>query len=105
MSDRKELNIPFEMPTTGNPMEFVRFWIAHNSEYVSMKIGAFEPAENEPQMWGFIIADIAKHAARGMVQVDETRGDARDLIAKIEAAFYERLKQDPEFAGVLKGAE
>ncbi|MEM9939159.1 MAG: DUF5076 domain-containing protein [Pseudomonadota bacterium] len=100
----KELDVPPEVMLDNDAIEFVRFWVANNEDHVSLFIGAFDPPEDEPRMWGYIMADVAKHAVRGMMQDDPGRGTPEELMAQIEAGFFERLKQNPDLSGMLKGA-
>lgn len=100
----RELEIPSGVGVEDNPIEMVRFWISAGEDHVSLKIGTCVPSENEPEMWGSIIADIAKHAVRGMRQDNPNLCSEDELLARIESGFRERLSQDPDLSGQLKGS-
>jgi hypothetical protein len=85
--------------------EFVRFWICNGNDHVTLRIGSLGPPEDEPVQWGHIAADIARHAVRGMLQDDPTRGTAEQLFAEIERGFRERLLKDLNFTGQLQGSK
>ena len=68
---------------------------------MSLNIGLFNP-EDEPRIWGSIIADIARHAVVAMMQDDPER--SRDaLFAAIEAGFAERLQEAATYTGRFVG--
>jgi hypothetical protein len=82
--------------------EFVRFWICNGIDHVTLNIGAFQPSECEPFQWGHIVADIARHAVRGMQQDNPSRSTPAEMFAKIERGFRERLQEDLNFSGQLQ---
>lgn len=101
MAKLTELDLPEGIESGEDPVEFVRFWIAGNEDYVTLNIGAFDP-EHEASSWGMIAADIVKHAMRGICQHDASR-DKEALLAEIEAAFYGRLRDTVKISGQLRG--
>ncbi len=84
--------------------EMVRFWISDEDHQITMSIGVFSP-EDEPRLWGSILADIAQHAIHGMRQSRPDAGSADQLLAEIEAGFANRLNAYPEFSGSLQGSK
>lgn len=80
----------------------VRMWIADNRDHVSLNIGFFEP-DYEAKQWGYILADIAKHAARGMQQDDPAIGSVEQLIATIESGYHERMAAELALTGTIGG--
>lgn len=101
MSKLAELDIPDGVIDEEDPVEFIRFWIAGNEDYVTLNIGAFDK-EHEASSWGMIAADIVKHAIRGMRQDDPSLTEDA-LLAEIEAAFYGRLRSTVNISGQLRG--
>ncbi|MEY2884772.1 MAG: hypothetical protein RL490_2496 [Pseudomonadota bacterium] len=100
-----ELLIPPGVYLDGNPTEFVRFWVCDKEDHVSLKIGLFEPKEREPEVWGTVIADICKHAARALMQDDPAHGDFNTIVARIENGFRNRLMKTTNFSGQLQGTK
>jgi hypothetical protein len=98
-----ELDIPdgvFE--AEGPAIEFVRFWVAGGEDHVTLKIGSFDSTE-EAGNWGMVLADLAKHAVRGMQQDDPSRGTPEQMLAEIQKAFFARLEHtSANLTGQLK---
>jgi len=102
MSKLEELEIPSPPPSEGErAIEFIRFWVTNGIDHVALNSGVFAP-EDEARQWGFIIADIAKHAVRAMQLNDASRGSPEQMLAEIEAGFVFRLKQEVGFIGKLR---
>lgn len=99
------LDIPNTVEADEGGQEYVRFWIANKTDHVSLYIGGFDPAETEPRQWGHIMADIAKHAVRGMQLDDPTRGSPEQMLAEIEHGFFERLQHEGLVSGHLHGSK
>jgi hypothetical protein len=99
----RELDIPEGVDPEHNPSELIRFWVSGGIDHVSLRFGTFEPAEDEPRMWGWILADIAKHLVRALRQDDPSRGSVEELISQIEAGFGERTSQNPDLLGRIVG--
>ena len=55
----KELPIPLEMSTNPEAAEVLRAWVGGDGLQVSI-ISGFE----RPEIWGMLLADVARHAAR-----------------------------------------
>jgi hypothetical protein len=103
--DLLELDIPDSVFQDQEPkgVEFVHFWVCDGNDHVALNIGSFQPPEDEPRQWGYIMADIARHAVRGMEQDDPSRGTSAEIFAEIERGFRERLEKDLDFSGQLRG--
>ena len=99
----RELDIPLGVNKDGNPQEFVRFWVCDNEDHVSLNIGGFVDNDIEPELWGSILADIAKHAVLGMQQDDPSRGTTEEMFAQIELGFARRLREKVNFSGQIGG--
>ena len=101
MRKLQELDIPESLVDEEEAMEFVRFWIGDAEDHVTLNIGAFA-REHEATSWGMIAADIVKHAMRGMLEQDPSR-NPEQVLAEIEAAFRDRLSQNLNLTGQLRG--
>jgi len=90
----RELQIPDGVfDEEGAAVEFIRFWVAGSKDYVTLNMGGFEP-KDEARQWGYIVADIAKHAVRGMQQDDPSRGTPEQMMAEIQKGYFERLEHE-----------
>lgn len=101
MTELHQLDIPDGVLEEEVGHEFVRFWVAGGVDHVSLYLGQFRP-ETEATDWGTIAADIVKHAIRGMLQQDPTRDEVA-LFAEIERAFLQRLEEQTNIMGQIKG--
>ncbi|WP_170770548.1 DUF5076 domain-containing protein [Ruegeria lacuscaerulensis] len=95
---------PEDVETNETAHEMVRFWIADEEHQLTLNIGLFDPDE-EPRLWGSILADVAQHSVNGMLQDRPDAGSSDLLLAQIEAGFADRLNQYPEFSGSLQGSK
>lgn len=102
--DLEELEIPDSIFGDGETegTEFVRFWICAGKDHVVLRIGSLQPPNAEPRQWGYIMADIARHAVRGMQQDDPSRGSPEQMFAEIEHGFRERFGQHLSFTGQIQ---
>jgi hypothetical protein len=82
----KQLPIPPEALKADGSAEMIRVWIANNALHVSLNLGMWQNAEDsdvdERVAWGFLLADLTRHIANGMMQeygwdYDETRNRIR----------------------------
>ena len=100
MSDKhKALAKPATISADDQAQEFIRFWIANNTDHVSLKVGTAGDPAKEPAMWGFILADIAKHVTKVMRQQDPEGPSANELMEQILGGIAERLRHAPELSG------
>jgi hypothetical protein len=61
MSEQNQLPIPPGASTDKESAEVLRAWIANQGLHVSMS-----QAFDDPETWGMLLVDIARHAARAM---------------------------------------
>jgi len=85
-------DLPDAVFKDSDAIEIVSAWIAAKGLHCSMKIGLYEdrPDIDERRAWGIVLADIARHAARGLAQyygVDE-----------VDALFRIRRSMEAELA-------
>lgn len=95
-----ELEIPGEVFDAENAFELVRFWAADGEDVVQLFVGSM--GDEEPKMWGFILADIASHAINALGQNDPSL-DPETVRAQIEQGFRERMEQRVGVSGQIGG--
>jgi len=95
-----ELEIPVEAIDADEAVELLRFWAVDGEDIVQLYVGSM--GEEEPKMWGFILADIARHAINALGQNDPSLS-AETLRAQIEQGFRERLEQRVGVSGQIGG--
>ncbi|WP_300392001.1 DUF5076 domain-containing protein [Henriciella sp.] len=106
MSDNQNsLNVPGSIPPDAEAQEFVRFWIANNTDHVSLKVGLAGDPAKEPAMWGFILADIAKQVTKVLREQDPEGPSAQAIMEQIVGGLYERLKHAPNLSGTVNKVE
>jgi hypothetical protein len=89
------LKIPASVEESGDGVELLRFWVSQNAEQMSLRVGAMGDAEKEPAMWGFILADIARHVMTIMREQNPEGPDAQKLLETMMTGFAERMKANP----------
>ncbi|NBC20154.1 MAG: DUF5076 domain-containing protein [Alphaproteobacteria bacterium] len=105
MSDHPNaLKLPDGVTPGDDAQEMLRFWIANNQPASQLFVGGADAAR-EPGMWGFILADIAKHVVQTLRADNPDGPEAQALLEQIMANFIERLKHDPELAAVVTRTE
>ena len=69
---KRELPIPPETKGDDRATEMIRVWLAHNDLHVSLNLGMWKDAEDsevdERDAWGFLLSDLTRHIANGMMQ-------------------------------------
>ena len=69
---KKPLRIPPETKGDNRATEMIRVWLAHKDLHVSLNLGMWQDAEDsevdECEAWGFLLADLTRHIANGMMQ-------------------------------------
>lgn len=95
-----ELDLPPEIFEAEEAFELLRFWAVDGEDVVQLYVGSM--GEEEPKMWGFILADIARHAINALGQNDPSL-DAETLRARIEQGFRERMEQRIGVSGQIGG--
>ncbi len=98
------LLIPEAVDGATSAQELVRFWIADNEGASSLKVGLADP-KVEPGMWGFILADIAKHVVQTLRKADPDGPDAQGVFEQIMQNFVERVKHNPELSAVVSAID
>jgi hypothetical protein len=60
--------IPEAAERDSDAVEIISAWIASRGLHCSMKIGLYQDRDDidERRAWGIVLADIARHAARGL---------------------------------------
>ncbi|MEQ9316605.1 MAG: DUF5076 domain-containing protein [Henriciella sp.] len=103
MSDQhNSLSKPASIPTDKPAQEYVRFWIANNQEHVNLLVGdAGDPAK-EPTMWGFMLADIAKHVTKALSEKNPDGPSATEIMDQILGGIAGRIKHAPTLGGSTK---
>lgn len=95
------LSVPDAIGSAATAQEMVRFWVADNQGVSSLFVGGVGDATKEPGMWGFILADLAKHVVQTMREQAPDGPEAQALFEQIMANFIERLKADPTLSAVV----
>lgn len=80
----RELAIPPGAVATAGSVEVLRAWIVDGGLQV-----ALDPAFPSPDVWGILLADIARHAARAFA-ADEKCGES-EALARIQAMLEAEL--------------
>lgn len=94
-----ELEIP-PLNCPDDASEMIRFWVDGNEDAVMLNIGAM--GEGEPEQWGMILADIARHAVNGLLQKYPHLNRAK-LMKRIEKGYAGRMREKNRTSGSLKG--
>lgn len=95
-----ELELPSEVLESDDAFELLRFWVVDNEDVVQLYVGSM--GEDEPKLWGFILADIARHAILALGQNDPSL-NREALRAQIEQGFRERMEQRVGVSGQIGG--
>jgi hypothetical protein len=80
MGARDELIIPPAAISDAGSAEVLRAWIANGGLHVSLK-----PSFDTPDVWGILLVDVARHAARAFA-ADKQTSEAQAL-ARIRKMF------------------
>jgi len=74
MAQSDQLRVPEPARTDAKSFELLRVWIAHQDQHISMRVGVWK----EPEAWGMMLADLARHIAAALRASGEARphGDA-----------------------------
>jgi hypothetical protein len=95
-----ELELPAEVIESDDAFELLRFWTVDGEDVVQLFVGAL--GDDEPKMWGFVLADIARHAILALGQNDPSL-DPATVRAQIEQGFRERMEQRVGVSGQIGG--
>ena len=98
MAQSDQLRVPEPARTDAKSFELLRVWIAHQDQHISMRVGVWK----EPEAWGMMLADLARHIAAAFEQSE--RRDAGEMLERIKASFAVEIA-DPtdEIRGELAG--
>jgi hypothetical protein len=80
--------------------EVLRLWIADGGSHVSLLYGVF--GEDEPKVWGMLLADAAAHIAQA-ARAHDPSVSPEAVFAQIEQGFRERLAHNPTLSGGFAG--
>ena len=74
-------------------VELVRAWVAERGLNFSLKLGLYADSEtvSEPEAWGVILADMARHIAVGLEQQEGT--DSSEALRQIRNAFLNEFRR------------
>lgn len=91
----RTLTIPFENEGDDNATEMARVWLGNGTCNVSLLLGMFEDAEDcdedELEVWGNILSDVAQHIANGFKQ---SHGwDEVETMSKLRRSFNQAIKE------------
>ncbi|MGH7485023.1 MAG: DUF5076 domain-containing protein [bacterium] len=71
-------------------LEILRIWIAERSLQTSIRIGVYKDSNVvEEKAWGIILADTARHVARGLSE--EVNVGASELLSRIVRSFTNEI--------------
>jgi hypothetical protein len=98
MAQSDQLRVPEPARTDAKSFELLRVWIAHHDQHISLRAGVWK----EPEAWGMMLADLARHIAAAFEQ-SENR-DATEVLVQIKAAFETEIQcPTDEVHGELAG--
>jgi Domain of unknown function (DUF5076) len=98
-TEKRELKAPPSIDTANSAQEMIRFWIADNTEHVSLRVGDAAEPSKEPTMWGFMLADIAKHVTDAFKELHPEGPEKEDIIKEIVTGFLNRIQFGPKSPG------
>jgi hypothetical protein len=90
-----------EIPPLENPdeaLEMIRFWIDGEEDSVMLNIGSL--GDTEPESWGMVLADIARHAVRGLAQYYPELSEDQ-LLKQIQVGYRLRMRTTDMTSGSL----
>lgn len=104
----EHLDPPPEVYDAKHAQEILRFWVADGVDHLHLKIDAIGSSEgvyHGAEIWGSLIADIARHIVNAYVQDFDTTENAEELYAFINRGYLERLshKAGEAVIGKLNG--
>jgi Domain of unknown function (DUF5076) len=102
MKEFNELEFPQGVIDAEVSFEMLRFWIADQEDAVVLRVGTNR--EDEPAMWGSILADISRHCVRAIcAEWPELNPD--EVRARMERSYIDRLSDLDGTSGSLLGRE
>ena len=85
MAQSDQLRVPEPARTDAKSFELLRVWIAHQDQHISMRVGVWK----EPEAWGMMLADLARHIAAAFEQAEKR--DPMEMLARIKQVLRQRL--------------
>lgn len=104
-ADHLALDKPKSISADATAQEMVRFWLSENTDHVSLMVGGAANMKEEAPMWGYILADIARHVTKAIRETNPDGPDAKQVMTEIMDGFAERLRQAPELSGGVEEVE
>ena len=98
-TEKRELKSPPSIEGAQSAQEMIRFWIADNTDHVSLRVGDAADPATEPTMWGFILGDIAKHVTDAFKDLHPDGPEKEDIIKEIVTGFLNRIQFGPKSPG------
>ena len=71
MAQSDQLRVPEPARTDAKSFELLRVWIAHQDQHISLRVGVWK----EPEHWGMMLADLARHIAAAFEQSEKRDPD------------------------------
>jgi hypothetical protein len=90
MAQADQLRVPEPARTDAKSFELLRVWIAHQDQHISMRAGVWK----EPEAWGIMLADLARHIAASLQQAENR--DPMEMLARIRAGFENEIESPTE---------
>lgn len=102
------LDPPPEVFQADNAQEILRFWVVDGIDHLHLKINAIGSSDGDyhgAEIWGSLIADIARHVVNAYEQDFESEENTDELYALINRGYMERLshKAGDAVIGKLQG--
>jgi hypothetical protein len=98
MAQSDQLRVPEAARTDAKSFELLRVWIAHQDQHISLRVGVWK----EPEAWGMMLADLARHIAAAYEQSEKR--DPEEMLTRIKAGFEaEIVSPTEEVHGELAG--
>jgi hypothetical protein len=98
MAQSDQLRVPESARTDAKSFELLRVWIAHQDQHISLRVGVWK----EPEAWGMMLADLARHIAAAFEQSEKR--DPEEMLTRIKAGFEaEMASPTEEVHGELAG--
>ena len=96
----RELVVPNEMSEGETAREVCRVFIGKGASYVSLDLDLFG---EKPEQWGYVLADIAGHVAKGLAEAGEIKSE--DVFREIEKGYSLRMSNHLEMVGRHLGSK
>ena len=108
--EKNELPIPPDAQRDAHATEMARVWVAEGGIHCNLRIGGWQAALaqggrplDEPRAWGILLADLARHASRGLAQKHGTDVTS-NLQSMADALLNELQRPTAAMEGALNNA-